>query len=84
MLRDKLLIPSDEAAFWISHVTKYGGKHLRPRSADLTWIQNNLIDVYAFLGAILLVVSGLLFLVCRVCIVVLRGMCKRQEKLKIT
>ncbi|XP_071806916.1 UDP-glucuronosyltransferase 2C1-like [Asterias amurensis] len=84
MLRDQLLIPSDKAAFWISHVTKYGGEHLRPRSADLTWIQNNLIDVYAFLGAILLVVSGLLFLVCRVCIVVLRDSCKRQDKVKMT
>ncbi|XP_071806439.1 UDP-glucuronosyltransferase 2B20-like [Asterias amurensis] len=84
MLRDQLLIPSEKAAFWISHVTKYGGEHLRPRSANLTWIQNNLIDVYAFLGAILLVVSGLLFLVCRVCFVVLRDMCKRREKLKIT
>ncbi|XP_071795087.1 UDP-glucuronosyltransferase 2B20-like [Asterias amurensis] len=85
MIRDQPLIPSEKAAFWINHVARFGGKHLRPRSADLTWIQNNLIDVYAFLGAILIAVLGIIYLVCRGCLALSCYMCrKRQTKLKTT
>ncbi|XP_038053809.1 UDP-glucuronosyltransferase 2C1-like [Patiria miniata] len=49
ILRDDFLIPTDKAAYWIAHVTRFGGKHLRPKVLDLNFVQRNLLDVYAFL-----------------------------------
>lgn len=42
----------DTAVFWIEHVAKYGGKHLRPASADLPLYKYLLLDVLAFLSVI--------------------------------
>ena len=82
ILRDDPVIPSERAAHWIAHVGKYGGEYLRPRAADLTWIELYLVDVYAFLAAILLGVLGILYLICRGCLWLVCRI-RRQEKLKI-
>ena len=82
ILRDQPVLPAEKAAYWIAHVAKYGGGYLRPRAADLTWIELNLVDVYAFLGAILLGVLGVIYIGCKVCLWLVRGS-NRPEKLKI-
>ena len=38
------------AAFWIEHVLKFGGEHLRPSSMDLTWWQFYCLDVLIVLS----------------------------------
>ncbi|XP_022099293.1 UDP-glucuronosyltransferase 2B33-like [Acanthaster planci] len=81
ILRDQPVIPSEKAAHWIEHVTKYGGEYLRPRAADLSWIEYHLVDVYAFLVAILFIVLGLLFLCLRVCLWLACGR-NKQGKIK--
>ncbi|XP_038065882.1 2-hydroxyacylsphingosine 1-beta-galactosyltransferase-like [Patiria miniata] len=82
LLRDDPVIPSEKAAHWIAHVGKYGGEYLRPRAADLSWIQYHLLDVYAFLAAILFGVLGVLLLGCKG---ILWMACRnrRQRKIKV-
>ncbi|XP_071806950.1 UDP-glucuronosyltransferase 2C1-like [Asterias amurensis] len=82
MMRDQLENPADKAAFWVAHVTKFGGGHLRPRSADITWVQYYLIDVYAFLGAILFAVMWLFFLVLRCYVRFVIRYCTTPQKVK--
>ncbi|XP_072013472.1 UDP-glucuronosyltransferase 2C1-like [Amphiura filiformis] len=76
ILRDKP--PLETAVHWIEHVLKFGGSHLRPKAFELSWIQYHLIDVGAFLVAILLFVISLLsfivYLSCRLC-----GYCNRTH-----
>ncbi|PIK37267.1 putative UDP-glucuronosyltransferase 2C1 [Apostichopus japonicus] len=41
--------PLERAVYWIEHVMKFGGAHLRPRSADMNFIELYMIDVAVFL-----------------------------------
>ncbi|PIK61617.1 putative UDP-glucuronosyltransferase 2C1 [Apostichopus japonicus] len=41
--------PLERAVYWIEHVMKFGGAHLRPRSADMNFIELYMIDVAIFL-----------------------------------
>ncbi|XP_077978251.1 2-hydroxyacylsphingosine 1-beta-galactosyltransferase-like [Glandiceps talaboti] len=43
--RDSPMTPSETAAFWIEHVMKHGGQHLRPASFQLNTFQYFLLDV---------------------------------------
>ncbi|XP_072169449.1 UDP-glucuronosyltransferase 2B13-like [Diadema setosum] len=45
--RDRILRPTETAVFWIEHVIKYGGAHLRTRATELGFIQLHNIDVVA-------------------------------------
>ncbi|XP_038065082.1 2-hydroxyacylsphingosine 1-beta-galactosyltransferase-like [Patiria miniata] len=82
LLRDDPVIPSEKAAHWIAQVGKYGGEYLRPRAADLSWIQYHLLDVYVSLFAILFGVLGVLLLGCKG-ILWLASHNRRQQKIKI-
>ncbi|XP_038065081.1 2-hydroxyacylsphingosine 1-beta-galactosyltransferase-like [Patiria miniata] len=82
LLRDDPVIPSEKAAHWIAHVGKYGGEHLRPRAADLSWIQYHLLDVYVSLAAILFGVLGVLLLGCKGFMWLACCNC-RQQKIKV-
>ncbi|XP_038065635.1 2-hydroxyacylsphingosine 1-beta-galactosyltransferase-like [Patiria miniata] len=83
LLRDDPVIPSEKAAHWIAHVGRYGGEYLRPRAADLSWIQYHLLDVYAFLAAILFGVLGVLLLGCKGFIWIVCRNRKQQQKIKV-
>ncbi|XP_064626243.1 UDP-glucuronosyltransferase 2C1-like [Lineus longissimus] len=45
----------DTAAYWVEHVMKYGGSHLRTTLADMSDIQFIMFDIYAFLTILLFV-----------------------------
>ncbi|XP_072047504.1 UDP-glucuronosyltransferase 2C1-like [Amphiura filiformis] len=63
--KDQPLTPRERAVFWIEHVLKYGGAHLRPRGADMNFIQYYMLDV-----AILIATFVTLFVViCTTCCV---------------
>lgn len=52
------MCPLEKAIYWIEHVIKFkGAQHLKPASLNLTFYENNLLDVVAFLGGILFIVS---------------------------
>ncbi|KAJ8020898.1 UDP-glucuronosyltransferase 2C1 [Holothuria leucospilota] len=41
--------PRERAVFWIEHILRFGGDHLRPRAADMSFIELYMIDVAVFL-----------------------------------
>ncbi|XP_077984583.1 2-hydroxyacylsphingosine 1-beta-galactosyltransferase-like [Glandiceps talaboti] len=69
--RDSPMTPSETTAFWIEHVIKHGGQHLRPASFQLNTFQYFLLDVMLVLllavGLIVYVLQKLLGLCCQVC-----------------
>ncbi|XP_022921076.2 UDP-glycosyltransferase UGT4-like isoform X1 [Onthophagus taurus] len=56
MYRDQPMHPMDKAVYWIEHVLKHkGAKHLKIKGADLPWYQYLLVDVFLFLGFVILI-----------------------------
>lgn len=39
LLRDRPIKPLDHAVWWIEHVIKYGGDHLRSPAAQMSWVE---------------------------------------------
>ncbi len=65
ILRDRLVHPLDEAVYHVEYVMRHGGADfLRSPSKDLYWFQYMLLDVAAF---ILAVVFILMFIVVKTC-----------------
>lgn len=51
----------DTAVFWVEHVAKFGGQHLRPSSADLPLYRHWMLDVISVLTVFALLASYVLF-----------------------
>ncbi|XP_070573916.1 UDP-glucuronosyltransferase 2A2-like [Ptychodera flava] len=75
--RDKLVPPGDTAVYWIEHVIKHGGEHLRAEVHNLNFIQYFLLDVIAFL---VLTVTVLVLLLRKMLSVLCRACCKRESR----
>ena len=80
IMRD--LPPAKErTVFWIEHVLKFGGEHLRAHVFELNFIQYYLIDVAVFL-ILLAVVCGYMFrYMCRFCCNIGKRIFKRNNSL---
>ncbi|XP_040175406.1 UDP-glycosyltransferase UGT5-like [Anopheles arabiensis] len=56
-MRDQPLAPMDTAKFWVEYVLRHdGAKHLISSAQDLNFVQYNNLDVYLFIGAVLLTI----------------------------
>ena len=53
MLRDSPMDPVQRATYWMEHVMKYGGEHLRSHGSDMPWYQYFMFDVILFLAVIM-------------------------------
>nr|CAH7741480.1 unnamed protein product [Callosobruchus chinensis] len=52
--RDRPLPPLDSAIYWIEYVARHkGAPHMRTAAVDMTWYQYYLLDVIAFLVAVI-------------------------------
>ncbi|XP_025100135.1 2-hydroxyacylsphingosine 1-beta-galactosyltransferase-like [Pomacea canaliculata] len=72
-------VPVEKAAYWLDHVMKYGGSHLRSSGHEVPFLQFSCWDVYAFLLSFLL-----LILLISVCLVyVAFNCCRSKLKTKI-
>jgi len=66
VFKDNEVEPVKLAAYWVEYVLRHRGtKHLLPASKDLSFIQRNLLDVYAFIVAISASLFYLTFIVIR-------------------
>ncbi|CAG0924203.1 unnamed protein product [Notodromas monacha] len=55
IMRDQPQTPLDRAVYWTEYVIRHkGAAHLRSAARDLTWWQYHLLDVWLFVGAVLL------------------------------
>ncbi len=78
ILRD--LPPAKERAiFWIEHVFKFGGEHLRAHVFELNFIQYYLIDVAVFIILIAVILGYLLSYTCKICFSVGKRMFKKNN-----
>ena len=66
LLKDRRRTPLQEACDWIEYVLRHGGaKHLRPQVFNIPWYQYYLLDVIAFLVALVTVIVVAIWLTCR-------------------
>ncbi|XP_025100153.1 2-hydroxyacylsphingosine 1-beta-galactosyltransferase-like [Pomacea canaliculata] len=57
-------VPVEKAAYWLDHVMKYGGRHLRSSGHEVSFLQFSCWDVYAFLlSCVLLILLIVVYLV---------------------
>ena len=75
IFKSRPLTPAQRAAWWIEHVIKYGGNHLRPPIARLPYYQLLLLDV-------LVGILVLLALLCFTWYAVLRCVFRKCRKIK--
>jgi UDP:flavonoid glycosyltransferase YjiC (YdhE family) len=45
----------DTAAYWVEHVMKFGGNHLRTTASDMSDIQFVMLDIFAFLTVLIFI-----------------------------
>ncbi|XP_077982891.1 UDP-glucuronosyltransferase 2C1-like [Glandiceps talaboti] len=74
--RDKPILAGDTAVFWIEHVIKHGGQHLRAEAFNLNIFQYFLLDVMAFL---LLLFLTTIFILKKVFTFLCNLCCKRTD-----
>jgi UDP:flavonoid glycosyltransferase YjiC (YdhE family) len=60
VLRSEPMNAREKAAFWIEHVIKHGGGHLRSRALDMPFYQFLMLDILALIAAVMLL-SACLF-----------------------
>ncbi|XP_063924758.1 UDP-glycosyltransferase UGT5-like [Zophobas morio] len=64
IMHDRPLKPIDAAIYWIEHVIRHqGAPHFRNAGLDLMWYQRHLLDVFAFLGFVMVVGCVVFFVV---------------------
>ncbi|XP_072163973.1 UDP-glucuronosyltransferase 2B9-like [Diadema setosum] len=57
IFRDRPMKPADTAAFWIEHVIKHGGEHLRPPTLDMPFYQIYMLDIAGVAFACIFLIS---------------------------
>ena len=78
IFKSRPMTPSQRAAWWIDHVIKYGGSHLRPAVADLPFYQFLMLDVLASFILVCVLICAALYLLFRY----IRRSCFRNVKPK--
>ena len=81
IFRNQVQSPVERATFWIEHVCRFGGDHLRSAGNDLPLYSYLMLDVLAFC---LVVVHALVFLLFRLTTVILRKCCRQKLSATVT
>ena len=79
ILKSRPMTAQDTAAYWVEHVLKYGGEHLRTGAMDMPLYQFLMLDILLFVLVVCFlsgyILKTILAVVCRKCL-------KRQSKQK--
>nr|XP_054761358.1 UDP-glucuronosyltransferase 2A1-like [Lytechinus pictus] len=68
IMKDQLAAPQETVVYWVEHVLKFGGGHLRSRALELNFLQRESIDVVLFLLLVFLtVIFTVRWVVCSCC-----------------
>ena len=79
ILKDRFMNPREEAAYWIEHVAKFGGDHMRSHALDMPWYSFYMFDIFGcMLGAAVLCV-----IVVSLCGLTVFNQCKRKTHEKL-
>ena len=66
----------EQLAFWVDHILEFGGNHLRPSSADMSFYSLYMLDIQVFVLLLLVLVVGVI-------LVVLKCVCKCTKYLTV-
>ncbi|BFZ00666.1 hypothetical protein BsWGS_03705 [Bradybaena similaris] len=72
LYRELYKIPKQESAYWLDHVMKYGGNYMRSPGQQMPWYQLLVLDVIAFLLAIVIAILLAIFLFAKWCFTLFR------------
>ncbi|XP_797549.2 UDP-glucuronosyltransferase 2C1 isoform X2 [Strongylocentrotus purpuratus] len=77
IMKDEIVPVREKVVYYIEHILKFGGDHLRSRALELNFIQRESLDVMAFLAAVVLAFIFIIrWIVCKCC-----GLCcSKQQK----
>ena len=79
LFRIEFGVPMETAGFWLNHVMKYGGGHMRSAGQELRYYQLLGLDVLMFLASVLAVFVSLILCCCRLAMkCVFRGKKKKE------
>ena len=79
LMKDRPRTPLEKAGDWIEYVLRHGGaRHLRPQVFNIPWYQYYLLDVMAFLVAVVILVVMVIKLTCGY----LCRLCRKRDKTK--
>nr|XP_022921064.1 UDP-glucuronosyltransferase 1-2-like [Onthophagus taurus] len=82
LYRDQPMNPMDKAVYWIEHVIKHkGAKHLRVKGIDLPWYQYYLLDVFLFIGLVIIIVLSFVYYSLKYCCKYI-CYCSKKRKVK--
>ena len=65
IMKDSPMDPIETATYWLEHVMKFGGDHLRSHGIEMPWYQFFMLDIMLFFLVILHVAGYISFLIIR-------------------
>ena len=69
------------ATWWIEHVIKHGGRHLRSHSLDMPWYQYLMLDMVLFVCVIVFLVGVVVCCIGKACVgAIMKGSSRKQHK----
>ncbi|XP_072046054.1 LOW QUALITY PROTEIN: UDP-glucuronosyltransferase 2A3-like [Amphiura filiformis] len=71
--------PMDRAVYWVEHILKFGGSHLRAEVFDLNFVQYYLLDVFAFFLFVLTVFVLMIYIIVLSCCLLCKRIMKRSK-----
>ena len=74
ILRDRPINSLQTATYWVEHVLKFGGEHLRSYAQDMPWYQFFMLDVLIFFVALAALILAIL-----VCILIIIYKCVMRK-----
>jgi len=82
IIRSQAQSPVERATFWIEHVCRFGGDHLRSAGNDLPLYSYLMLDVLAFIITLLLILVYMLYTLLRFIVNKCRGRTTSSSSLK--
>ncbi|XP_030830958.1 UDP-glucuronosyltransferase 1-2-like [Strongylocentrotus purpuratus] len=77
--RDTQAHPDETMVYWVEHILKFGGSHLRSRALELSFIQLHSIDVLALIVGIIAGIVFILYTCSKRCL----SCCLKSRKSKV-
>ena len=62
LLMDTDARPLDTVAWWIEHVLKHGGQHLRSHTLEMPWYEYWMVDIFIFVAFVFITIAVILII----------------------
>lgn len=81
VMKDQIVSPLDSAIYWVEYAIRHNGApHFRSAALDLAWYQYHMLDVIAFVSAVVFIGT---YISWRILKMFLRKRCCQQKAKKV-